>query len=127
MVIVVMVVKPRPPRCMIHMESHSILLVSLYSLIDYCATRHSLSISLGNVYIADYANSRIRKVTIATGIISTIAGGGSTGFSGDGGPATSAKLNGPQGIAVDASGIKHYITMFNAHYSILFIRQRIYL
>ncbi len=57
----------------------------------------------GNVYIADYANNRIRKVTPA-GIITTIAGNGKAGFSGDGGPATSASLNNPYGVAVDLKG-----------------------
>ncbi len=61
--------------------------------------------SIGNVYIADYYNHRIRKVTVATGIISTIAGTGSQGYGGDNGPATSAKLNLPYGVALDASGI----------------------
>ncbi len=61
----------------------------------------------GNLYIADISNQAIRKVTTATGIITTVAGlGGSNnmGFSGDGGPATSAKLNFPSGVAVDAAG-----------------------
>ncbi len=57
-----------------------------------------------NVYIADYANNRIRKVTASTGIITTIAGTGSASFSGDGGAATAATLNGPSGVAVDGSG-----------------------
>jgi trimeric autotransporter adhesin len=57
----------------------------------------------GNVYIADYSNSRIRKVSTA-GVISTIAGNGRFGVSGDGGPATSATLNFPAGLALDASG-----------------------
>ena len=63
----------------------------------------------GNVYIADIWNYRIRKVN-TSGIISTFAGGGSSGL-GDGGPATSAQLNQPYGIAVDASG-NVYITDF---------------
>ncbi|MEO7803440.1 MAG: hypothetical protein ABIS18_03130, partial [Actinomycetota bacterium] len=46
----------------------------------------------GNLYIADYGNNRIRKVN-ADGVISTVAGNGSYGFSGDGGQATSATLN----------------------------------
>ena len=60
--------------------------------------------NIGNVYIADTFNHRIRKVTVSTGIISTIAGTGTYSYSGDGGAATSATLNGPQGVALDASG-----------------------
>src|ERR1017187_7388867 len=56
----------------------------------------------GNLFIADEGNSRIRKVS-ASGIITTVAGGG-TGGLGDGGPATSASLYEPAGVAVDASG-----------------------
>ena len=62
---------------------------------------------LGNVYIADLKNNRIRKVTVSTGIISTIAGTGTTSFSGDNGPATSATLHWPEGVAVDSSGIQY--------------------
>ena len=62
--------------------------------------------SAGNVYIADYANHRIRKVTVSTGIITTIAGTGTGSYSGDNGQATSATLNLPWGVAVDSSGIK---------------------
>lgn len=57
----------------------------------------------GNFYFSDNANSYIRKVTPA-GIIHTIAGNGSTGYSGDGGRATSAALNYPQGLCVDLAG-----------------------
>ncbi len=60
--------------------------------------------SLGNVYITDNFNHRIRKVTIATGVISTIAGTGSTGYSGDNGQATSATLYYPRGVGLDSSG-----------------------
>ena len=56
------------------------------------------------MYIADQYNNRIRKVTVSTGIITTIAGTGSTTFSGDNGAATSATLNYPAGVALDASG-----------------------
>jgi uncharacterized protein (TIGR03437 family) len=59
--------------------------------------------SSGNVYIADTANNVVRKVT-AAGIISTLAGNGVAGFGGDGSAASSAQLNAPQGVAVDASG-----------------------
>ena len=58
--------------------------------------------NIGNVYIADYGNNRIRKVS--TGIISTIAGTGTASYSGDNGAATSATLNYPSGVAVDVSG-----------------------
>ncbi len=60
--------------------------------------------SSGNVYIADFGNSRVRKVSASGAIIGTVAGNGSTGYSGDGGPAANAQLNGPQGVAVDAAG-----------------------
>ncbi len=59
--------------------------------------------ALGNLYIADISNQRIRKVN-TSGIISTVAGIGSFGFSGDGGSATAASLHNPSGVAVDASG-----------------------
>jgi hypothetical protein len=54
----------------------------------------------GNIYIADNGNCRVRKVTVSTGIITTVAGNGTMGTSGDGGPATSASLC-PMGIALD--------------------------
>ena len=60
--------------------------------------------NIGNVYIADFDNHRIRKVTVSTGIISTIAGTGTAGYSGDNGAATSATLNVPFGVTVDLSG-----------------------
>jgi sugar lactone lactonase YvrE len=59
--------------------------------------------SAGNLYIADYGNSVVRKVTPA-GTISTVAGNGTAGYSGDGGSATAAELNGPIAVALDASG-----------------------
>ena len=59
--------------------------------------------NIGNVYIADHYNNRIRKVS--TGIISTIAGSSTSGsYSGDNGAATSATLYYPYGVALDASG-----------------------
>ena len=59
--------------------------------------------SSGNLFIADQDNQRIRKVD-TSGNISTVAGTGTAGFSGDGGPATSAQLAGPLGVAFDSSG-----------------------
>jgi sugar lactone lactonase YvrE len=56
----------------------------------------------GNVYIADQANHRIRRVDAATRVLTTVAGTGTGGFSGDGGPATAAKLYSPFGVAIDA-------------------------
>jgi hypothetical protein len=58
----------------------------------------------GNVYIGDELNSRIRKVTVSTGIISTVAGNGTRGYNGDGIPATDAELGLPAGVAVDVTG-----------------------
>ena len=58
--------------------------------------------SAGNLYIADFGNASIRKVS--NGIITTVAGNGTPGFSGDNGPATSAQLYLPYGIAVDSAG-----------------------
>jgi sugar lactone lactonase YvrE len=55
----------------------------------------------GNVFIADRYNARIRRVDAITQIITTIAGNGETGFSGDGGAAKAAALNSPFGVAVD--------------------------
>jgi sugar lactone lactonase YvrE len=57
----------------------------------------------GSIYIADSGNHRIRKVDTA-GIISTVAGNGIEGFSGDNGPATAAQISYPDGVAVDLSG-----------------------
>ena len=67
------------------------------------------------MYIADTANLRVRKITISTGIITTIAGSGGTGsFSGDGGAATNAKLNSPYGVGLDLSGSYSFDLAFSA-------------
>ena len=58
----------------------------------------------GNIYIADNGNKRIRKVNSTTGIITTVAGNGTSGYSGDGGLAIAASLNSLTGLTVDASG-----------------------
>jgi trimeric autotransporter adhesin len=57
-----------------------------------------------NVYIADSGNARIRMVAVKNGFISTVVGNGQFGYTGDGGPATSAALGYPSGLAVDTSG-----------------------
>ena len=56
------------------------------------------------MYIADDYNNLIRKVTVSTGIITTVAGTGTGSYSGDNGPATSATLNRPFGVALDSLG-----------------------
>ena len=60
--------------------------------------------SAGNFYIADFYNSAVRKVTAATGVITTVAGDGTHGDTGDNGPATSAEVGSPIGLTVDAAG-----------------------
>jgi sugar lactone lactonase YvrE len=75
----------------------------------------------GNLYIADTANNVIRRVDAETGLITTVAGDyaadkasdGLGGFSGDGGPATAARLHDPQGIAVDGAGDLYIADTFN--------------
>ncbi|WP_405579206.1 hypothetical protein [Streptomyces sp. NBC_01190] len=75
----------------------------------------------GNLYVADSANNVIRRVDAKTGTITTVAGDraagsahdGLGGFSGDGGPATSAQLNDPQGVAVDGAGDLFVADTFN--------------
>jgi sugar lactone lactonase YvrE len=57
----------------------------------------------GNLYISDVINNRVRKVD-TKGIITTVAGNGTHGYSGDGGPATSAELTSPDGLAIDNAG-----------------------
>ena len=71
--------------------------------------------NVGNVYIADTWNQRIRKVTVSTGIITTIAGTGSLGYSGDNGAATSATLYFPVGVAVDALGRILYYCLLHGY------------
>jgi len=58
----------------------------------------------GNLYIADTYNNVVREVAAGTGVITTVAGNGTAGYSGDSGPATSAELNYPFGLAVDSGG-----------------------
>ncbi|MDR4496277.1 MAG: hypothetical protein R3B74_18040 [Nitrospirales bacterium] len=64
----------------------------------------------GNLFIADQGNFRIRRVDARTGIISTVVGNGKFGFSGDGGLAVSASLEGISGLAIDATGTIYLAT-----------------
>ena len=59
--------------------------------------------SIGNMYFGDFDNNKIRKVD-TSGIISTFAGTGASGYTGDGGPASAATLNNPYGVAISSSG-----------------------
>ena len=59
--------------------------------------------SSGNIYVSEYSGNRIRRIA-PDGTIGTIAGKGTAGYSGDGGPARDALLNGPRSLALDASG-----------------------
>ena len=60
--------------------------------------------ALGNLYVAETGNQRIRRIDASTGAIMTLAGTGAEGYAGDGGPATEAWLRYPGGVAVDAAG-----------------------
>lgn len=67
----------------------------------------------GSLYIADNNNHRVRRVDLSTGVITTVAGTGSKGFSGDGGPATAARLSEPRNIAFDAQGRLYIVDQNN--------------
>jgi DNA-binding beta-propeller fold protein YncE len=58
----------------------------------------------GNLYVSDSANNRVRRIDARTGVITTVAGNGRHGYTGDGGPATKARLSDPYGLAFDAQG-----------------------
>ena len=69
--------------------------------------------SAGDLFIADNWNDRIRKVNYGTGVITTVAGNGTQGYSGDNGPATAAELDYPEGVAVDSAGDLFIVDFFN--------------
>jgi sugar lactone lactonase YvrE len=69
--------------------------------------------SNNNMYISDYGNNRIREVTSSTGTISTVAGTGAAGYSGDNGVALNAKLNSPRGITIDTSNNLYFADSIN--------------
>ncbi len=67
----------------------------------------------GNLYIADQSNNRVRKVDLNTGTITTVAGTGETGYTGDGMPATEAGLSGPSGLAIGPDGALYIADTFS--------------
>ncbi len=69
--------------------------------------------SAGNIYFAGSWNEVVRKVTVSTGNIETVAGDGNNDFYGDSGPATDAALDGPRGLAVDGSGNIYIADSYN--------------
>ncbi len=71
----------------------------------------------GNIYFADTYNSRIRKIDVATGIITTIAGTGATSYSGDGGPAANAGVPYPVDVSIDGAGDIYFIEVFSGNTS----------
>ncbi len=80
----------------------STLQVSICTEYIFASANHIVLI--GNVYISESGNNVVRKVLATTSVISTIAGTGEYSYSGDDGPATSATLRYPTGIAIDAAG-----------------------
>jgi hypothetical protein len=68
----------------------------------------------GNLYVADISNNRIRKITISTGLISTIAGTGTGGYNGDGILATAAQINIPSALAFDNNGDLYFTDRSNS-------------
>ena len=81
---------------------------------------------LCNVYITDFNNNRVRKVTVSTGFIATIAGTGSTSYNCDNCVATSANLNNPSDAAVDSAGIGIPIPFFSFLPFLFLFRQRVH-
>ena len=80
--------------------------------LNFASTSLSVGVdSAGNLYIADSGNNRVRKVS--NGVITTVAGNGTAGFSGDNGPAINAKLSNPLSVAVDSAGNLYIADSFN--------------
>jgi len=75
----------------------------------------ALDLQGNNLYFTDSLLNQVRRVDLTTGIISTIAGTGTKGYTGDGGPAASATLDGPQGIAVDLAGNVYFSDYLNGY------------
>ena len=68
----------------------------------------------GNLFVCEVGNHLVRRIDVASGIISTVAGTGESGYSGDGGPATDATLNEPYSLAVDSDGSIYIVDRLNA-------------
>jgi uncharacterized protein (TIGR03437 family) len=80
--------------------------------LNFASTSLSVGVdSAGNLYIADSGNNRVRKVS--NGVITTVAGNGTAGFSGDNGPAINAQLSNPSSVAVDSAGNLYIADSFN--------------
>jgi sugar lactone lactonase YvrE len=75
--------------------------------------------SEGNIYIADSNNLRVRKIDAKTGVLSTVAGNGKKGVSGDGGPGTEASLDGVASLFFNSDRSKLYLTGFSSVVRIL--------
>ncbi len=69
--------------------------------------------SCGNMFFSDENNQRVRRVDATTGIITTVAGNGTAGYSGDGGTATAAEFNHPTGVAIDKYGMLYVADYYN--------------
>jgi len=67
----------------------------------------------GNLFLADASNNRVRRVDAQTGLISTVAGNGTAGYSGDSGPATVAEINNPGGLVLDGAGNLYFVDSNN--------------
>ncbi|MDA2912171.1 hypothetical protein MYX04_14725, partial [Nitrospiraceae bacterium AH_259_D15_M11_P09] len=67
----------------------------------------------GHLYIADQSNNRVRMVDLHTGMITTVAGSGQAGYTGDGMPASQAGLSGPSGLALGVDGMLYVADTFN--------------
>jgi hypothetical protein len=82
--------------------------VDVSGKLSFHITSHSTDnpnvFTIGNLYIGDFLNHRVRKVTSSNGVISTIAGTGTAGYSGNGGQATAADIKNPSGINLDSAG-----------------------
>ena len=83
------------------------------TLADLNYPQSAVKDSAGNLYISDLNNNVVRMVAAGTGIITTVAGNGIAGYSGDGGQATSAQLNDPGSLAVDTSGDVYIVDLAN--------------